>query len=38
VSLKRSMSNLKAKGKLIKTDKMITGTQGKSCHKYKLNK
>lgn len=40
-SLKRSMSNLAAKGKLVKnTDKgsMILGISGKPCHVYSLIK
>lgn len=38
-SLKRSLSNLASKGKLVKdTDKskMITGLSGKPCHTYRL--
>lgn len=38
-SLKRCLSNLSTKGFLVKDNdksKMVTGTQGKSCHKYHL--
>lgn len=36
VSLKRSMSNLKKKGLLFKTDIKVLGIYGKNTHKYRL--
>lgn len=36
-SLKRSLTNLKTKGKLIKTKNKVTGTAGKPCYQYMLN-
>lgn len=36
-SLKRSLTNLKTKGKLIKTKNKVTGTAGKPCYQYILN-
>lgn len=36
VSLKRSLTNLKGKGKLFKTSTQVMGPSGKSCYKYKL--
>lgn len=35
-SIKRSITNLKNKGKLIKTTDLVMGIHGKSNHKYKL--
>jgi len=36
ISIKRSITNLKTKGKLIKTTDKVTGSYGKPCYKYKL--
>lgn len=36
VSLKRSITNLKNKGKLEKTKELVMGIYGKQTHKYKL--
>lgn len=35
-SLKRAITNLKKKGKLVKTDELITGSAGKQVHKYRI--